>query len=144
MPLKDYIPATITDAEGNEIENPEIEIHRVASENPGLDYIPEEPAEAPIAEDEVPSELKVSVKPIEEIVQALTPIKHIGDKSARKLADAGIDTLDKFAATAPAKIIEILGAGWGVEKAQDAIMSALELIDAAIEPEESDPADVEG
>lgn len=129
MALKDYIPATIIDAEGNEIENPEIEINRVASQNPGLDYIPEESAE----QGANPQEGEISPKELKPI--PLTDIKGIGDKSAAKLADAGIDTVYKFAEADPAKLVEILGAGYNVNRAENDILQALELIDAGIEPE---------
>lgn len=129
-PVKDYIPATIDDGEGNQIPNPEIEIHRVASEQPGLDYIPEEavPDEESEAQDDGAGE---------GAAVPLIAIKGIGERSAAKLADAGIDTLTKFAEAEPAKLVEILGAGYNVNRAENDIMQALELIDAAIVPEEA-------
>jgi len=152
----DYIPATLTVEEPGgigtkEIPNPDYLQFQKAIK-PSFDYIPatvededggeaENPAYAGLSRTGAPTEnSRVQVPPEssdagETPTSALTAIRGIGDKSAAKLVDAGIDTLTKLAEADPRALVKILGVGYNVNRAENDILQALELINAAIEPE---------
>ena len=119
-PSFDYIPATVEDEDGGEAENP-------VYAGLGHTWAPTENSRI-----QTPPE---SSDAGETPTSALTAIRGIGDKSAAKLVDAGIDTLAKLAESDPRALVKILGVGYNVNRAENNILQALELINATIEPE---------
>ena len=120
-PSFDYIPATIFNEGGGEVENPACAgLSRTGAPTEGSPVL-QVPPESSDAKETPTGEL--------------TAIRGIGDKVAARLKGAGIDTLAKLAKSDPHALVKILGVGYNVNRAENNILQALELIDATVEPE---------